>query len=113
MGYLRVEVGALDHLQEELGNFFDDHFDVVSTLVPYLANDLSPADLEGIGSPDSLDEWLREIDERMIDQAVDLWKFIGSLKGSEVLSENEAEIGSLESASSFYFSEIADEVMEV
>ena len=111
MGYLRVEVDAVDHLQEQLGTFFDDHFDVVKTLVPYLANDLSPTDLEGIGSPDSLDEWLREIDERMIDQACDLWEFIGSLKGSEIYTEYDAEIRSLESASSFYFSEIADEVI--
>ena len=50
--------------------------------------------------------WLREIDERMIDQACDLWDFVSSLKGSEIYTENEAEIGSLESASSFYFSEI-------
>ena len=107
MSYLRVEVGALDHLQEQLGTFFDDHFDVVKTLVPYLdlANDLSP--------PNHIQRFLRTMDEQMTDQACDLWEFIGSLKGSEIYTEYDAEIRSLESASSFYFSEIVDEVMEV
>ena len=112
MSYLKVEVGDVDHLQDQLISFFDQHFGMVKTLVPYLATDLSPSDLEEVGMGlDSLDEWLREMDTIMIDQVTGLRKLTNSLKEVEVLSKSEAEIGSLESASSFYFSEWTDEVI--
>ena len=109
MGYLKVEVGTVDHLQDQLGSFFDQHFDMVKALVPYLTTNLSPADLEEVGMGlDSLDEWLREMDAIMIDQVTGLRKLTNSLKEVEVLSKSEAEIESLESAGSFYFSELTD-----
>jgi len=48
------------------------------------------------------------MDAIMIDQVTGLRKLTNSLKEVEVLSETEAEIESLESAGSFYFSEITD-----
>jgi len=85
MSYLKVETGTVDHLQDQLGSFFDQHFDMVRTLIPYLATDLSPADLEEVGMGlDSLDEWLREMDAVMTDQMTGLRKLTNSLKEVEV-----------------------------
>ena len=85
MSYLKVETGTVDHLQDQLGSFFDQHFDMVRALIPYLATDLSPADLEEVGMGlDSLDEWLREMDAVMTDQMTGLRKLTNSLKEVEV-----------------------------
>ena len=86
---------------------------MVNTLVPYLGNDLVPLTMEELGyeGDTTFGDWLGEMDERMTDRANNLWEFVYSLKGLEVSSEYDAEIRSLESTSSFYFSEIADEVI--